>query len=302
MTAKSRDRVEREIVIRASRERVYAALTDASLYPTWGPERIEGKIAPGEKPIFDFGPAGGGKTTVYVVAVEPPRYFAYRWMQGETDPVALLGDPLQRPNTLVEFHLDEVEGGTRLRVVESGIASLPGMAEAGDGALEGMGKGWQLMLGGLERHFSLADGPQDRIENEILVRAPRERVYDALVHPEGWWARKVEGELAPGQLPVLDFGQFGKIRIHVEAAEPPGRLAYRRIQGVDDPARLLDDPREGPSTLVEYRLEEAPEGTRVRVVESGFDLLSEATTVHFKRAHQGWGIVLCMLEMHFVST
>lgn len=71
-----------------------------------------GTIAVGERPVFDFGPSG--KTAVDIVAIEPPRYFAYRWMQGVHDPEVLLGDPLAGPNTLVELHLDEQRGGTRV--------------------------------------------------------------------------------------------------------------------------------------------------------------------------------------------
>src|SRR5687768_1760958 len=100
-------RVEREIVVRAGLARVFAALTDPALFPTWGPERIEGKLAVGERPVLDFG--AGGRCAVYVVALEPPRYFAYRWVQGKTDPAIILSDPLAVPNnTLVEFHLTKV--------------------------------------------------------------------------------------------------------------------------------------------------------------------------------------------------
>ena len=58
------------------------------------------------------------------------------------------------------------------------------------------------------------------------------------------------------------------------AAEAPSRFSFRWVQGVDDPARRLDDPRNGPSTLVEFRLESVPEGTRVHQVESGFATLA----------------------------
>ena len=136
-----RDFVQREIVIQGPVDRVFAALIDPSTFPSWGPEAIEGDVAPGERPVLDFGPAGGGKVRVYVVAVEPPRRFAYRWAQGATDPAVLVGDPLAVPNTLVEFFVDEVEGGTRVRVVESGISVLPGMEAAPDDAVENMGKG-----------------------------------------------------------------------------------------------------------------------------------------------------------------
>jgi uncharacterized protein YndB with AHSA1/START domain len=287
-------RVERQTVVKAPIERVYAALTDPSLFPTWGPERVDGKIAPGERPILDFG--ASGKAAIYVVAVEPPSFFAYRWVQGVTDPKVLLGDPLKGPNTLVEFHLETIESGTRVRVVESGRVPSHLVSPAG---AEQIGKGWELMLSGLPRHFAGGSELSDVIEGEVVVRAPRDQVYAALTHPERWWAQKVEGTLAPGERPVLDFGPFGKAAIYVTAAEPSGYLAYRWVQGVDDPARRLEDPRNNPSTLVEFRLEETPQGTHVHQRESGFaGLPGDNVLSHYKRAHQGWGIILGMLEMH----
>ena len=291
---KTEFRVERETLVRGPIERVYAALTDPSLFPTWGPERVEGKMAPGERPVFDFG--GSGKVAVYIVALDAPRYFAYRWVQGVTDPAILLADPLQGPHTLVEFHLEKIEAGTRVRVVESGLAPAAFVTPAG---LEQMGKGWELMLAGLPRHFLVGDGLQDWIESEVLVRAPRERVYSALTDPVGWWAQKMEGALTQGQRPTLDFGPYGKVSVFVVEEEAPRYLAFRWVQGVDDPARRLDDPRENPSTLVEFRLEEAPEGTRVKQAESGFHALpGDNVAKHFKRAHQAWGVILGLLQMH----
>jgi uncharacterized protein YndB with AHSA1/START domain len=295
-----RDRVERDIVIRAPRARVFAALTDASLYPTWGPERVEGDLAPGEKPILDFGPAGGGKVRVHVVTVEPPRYFAFRWAQGETDPARLLLDPLAGPNTLVEFFVDDVDGASRVRVVESGVASLPAMAGVDpDKAAEGMEQGWQLMLGALARALGpRAPADPDRVAAELVVPAPPERVFAALRSPEGWWAQRVEGELAPGEVPLLDFGPFGTMRFFVVAVEPPERLAFRRVQGSDDPDVLTGDPRQHPSTEVELRLDATPGGTRVRVEERGFAALPGGAPAHRERADRGWPIVLGLLAHH----
>lgn len=253
--------------MKASIERAFAALTDPQLFPTWGPERIEGKLAVGERPIFDFGP--GGKCAVYIVAIEPPRYFAYRWKQGETDPAALLGDPLAGPNTLVEFKLETLEGGgTRIRVIESEIDKLPvppGIdVEQG---LEQMGKGWELMLGGLPRHFTLDTADRDKVENEIELRTTPERVHAALLKPADWW--------------------MGAPTLEVVGNEAPRYLSFRW-------------PREGDaSTLVEFHLEDIPGGTRVKQRETGLASLPGDTLLHLKRAHQAWGVVLGMLGHHF---
>ncbi|MEW5853368.1 MAG: SRPBCC domain-containing protein [Myxococcota bacterium] len=300
MTELRRDRVQREMFMKAPREKVFAALTDDRFYPSWGPEKIIGKLAVGERPILDFGPSGGGKVCVYVVAVEPPVRFAFRWMQGVTDPQVLLGDPLKSHNTLVEFTLEGVEGGTLVRVVESGLASLPAVAGMDtEEALENIGKGWELMLGGLGRAFTATE-PQDKLEYEHSIKATRERVYDALVHPDRWWAEMMDGRFAPGETPLLDFGPFGQWRIHVEKADAPTTIAYRRVQGVEDPGQLRLDPREHPNTLVSIQLHSAPEGTHVHVTESGFlALKTQNLATHFRRAQAAWPIIMGLLQQHF---
>ena len=267
-----RDHVEREITIRAPIERAFAALTDPALFPTWGPERVEGTIAPGERPVFDFGPSG--RVAVYIVALDAPRYFAYRWVQGVSDPETLLADPLAGPHTLVEFHLETIDGGTRVRVRESGLAALPSLAGRDDHAVEPMSEGWGLMLGALARSFD--DGPADRVEQAIEIAAPRERAFAALSNPVGWWAQAIEGELAAGERPTLDFGPFGKTPIEVLAVDAPARVAFAWSQW-------------GEPTRVELR---AGDG-RVEVTETGF-----TETAPRRRAHQGWSIILGMLQHH----
>lgn len=79
------------------------------------------------------------------VSAEPPYYVAFR---GSDDPTQT---PAEGTSTLVEFFLTEVHGGTLLRVVESGFASLYPSAESRAAALEDNGKGWELQLGFAKR-------------------------------------------------------------------------------------------------------------------------------------------------------
>jgi uncharacterized protein YndB with AHSA1/START domain len=260
-TTKPRDRVERETFMRAPIDKVFAALTDPAQFPTWGPERVTGRIAPGERPIFDFG--WSGKCAVYVVAVEAPRYFAYRWIQGVQDPEILLTDPLAHPNnTLVEFHLDETgDGRTRVRVVESGIDKLPPNPAVNiDDSLEQMGKGWELMIGGLPRHFTFVPG--DTLTTEISVPAATDRVHALLLDPKTWW-------MGAPPVEVTDHG--------------PTHVSYVWNRG---PA----------TTRIDFKLAAAGDAaTHVTHTESGFAAMPDST-FEAKRAHQGWGVILAMLQ------
>ncbi|HYF48456.1 MAG TPA: SRPBCC domain-containing protein [Planctomycetota bacterium] len=154
MSESIQDEVRREVVIRASKERVYAALTQVELFTKWWPKAIEGTLEPGQKPLLDFGEAG--KCRFFIVAAEPHHYFAYRWAQGAVSPEETTADPLTLPNTLVEFRLEEVKGGTRVTVTESGLSKLPEKTRKqleSMGGLAGVTHGWREILKLLERNF-----------------------------------------------------------------------------------------------------------------------------------------------------
>jgi Uncharacterized conserved protein len=57
-----------------------------------------------------------------VERIEPERYFSYRWHPYALDPAV---DYSLEPTTLVEFSLEEAEGGTALTIVESGFDRIP---------------------------------------------------------------------------------------------------------------------------------------------------------------------------------
>jgi uncharacterized protein YndB with AHSA1/START domain len=149
MNTTKQDTIERELTFSAPIERVYRALADPSEISKWFPEAVEGELKPGESPVFDFGKYG--KVSVYVVAAEPNAYFAYRWRPGGGSDV---GDVLSGPNTLVEFKLEAVAGGTKLQMVESGFASLP--EEMYAQALEDNTGGWDSELTALAEYLKAA--------------------------------------------------------------------------------------------------------------------------------------------------
>ncbi|WP_243859676.1 SRPBCC domain-containing protein [Amycolatopsis arida] len=137
------DRIEREIVISAPPERVWAALTAPEFWldeadPT-GFELVEGALIVGEH-------RGHESVPQRIEKIEPGRYLAYRW--ANRFPSAEPGDG---NSTLVEFTLIPEGAGTRLRMVESGFAALPGSAEERRQAAEDNIGGWDAVLGELRK-------------------------------------------------------------------------------------------------------------------------------------------------------
>ncbi|HEX2085471.1 MAG TPA: SRPBCC family protein [Solirubrobacteraceae bacterium] len=133
------DRIEREIVIDAPAERVWELITEAEHLGRWfGDAGAEIDLRPGGEMILRWAESGASRGRV--VAVEPPTRFAYRWAPFE-DPGG--EEPGEGNSTLVEFTLQPEGDATRLRVVESGFASLATSEEQRAKNLDGNTRGWK---------------------------------------------------------------------------------------------------------------------------------------------------------------
>jgi uncharacterized protein YndB with AHSA1/START domain len=145
------DRIEKEIVLRAPRSKVWRALTDAKQFGTWFRVALDGEFALGQWTCGRITYPGHEHLTmeVLVEAIEPERRFAFRWHPYAVDPGV---DHKAQPTTLVEFILDEVAGGIRLRVVESGFDQLP--ADRRDEAFRSNEGGWAEQTQNIERFLA----------------------------------------------------------------------------------------------------------------------------------------------------
>lgn len=129
----------------------------------------------------------------------------------------------------------------------------------------------------------------DSIEREVYVEARPEKVWNALTQPEQfarWYAfGGAEIDLRPGGRLVMRWDEHGEYLGFVEKVEPGRRFAYRYAVEPDT------EPAPGNSNLVEFTLTPEGEGTRLLVVESGFDRLDLPEDVRAKQADdasQGW--------------
>ncbi|ATY12034.1 polyketide cyclase [Amycolatopsis sp. AA4] len=107
----------------------------------------------------------------------------------------------------------------------------------------------------------------NRIEREIVVEAPPERVWSLVARP-GFWVADLpdaECELKPGALAVPRHEERGSFPVRVEHVRPETEVSYRWASTFPG-----EEPREGNSTLIEITVLREREHTRVRVVESGF--------------------------------
>lgn len=134
------DQIEREIVIDAPVQRVWELITQAEHLGRWfGDAGAEIDLRPGGALVLRW--AEHGTSRGRVVAVEPHSRFSYRWAPFK-DPGG--EEPVEGNSTLVEFTLAPAGDGTRLRVVESGFASLDTSDERRAQNVEGNTRGWEL--------------------------------------------------------------------------------------------------------------------------------------------------------------
>jgi len=114
------DKIERTTELKASRERVWKAITTEIEFEQWfGIKILEGSFRPGTRVKARSTHPGYEHIEFYITIekMEAPRLFSWRWIPGATQPP-------NEPTTLVEFLLEEVGTGTRVTIIESGFDSL----------------------------------------------------------------------------------------------------------------------------------------------------------------------------------
>jgi uncharacterized protein YndB with AHSA1/START domain len=135
-----------------------------------------------------------------------------------------------------------------------------------------------------------------QIEREIVVNAPLERVWAVLTEPKhiaGWFGDRAEVDLRPGGAVAFHWKEHGTYFATVDRVEPQTFFSYRWAMNADEP------PREGNSTLVEFTLRPEGHGTRLRVVETGFntlDIPEAEQTRHAEMNTDGWREELAELQ------
>lgn len=143
------DRIEKKVLLRAPRERVWRALTDARQFGQWFGVDLAGTFAPGQRLRGRITHKDYSHVTMEITVerLEPERLVSWRWHPYAVDPAV---DYSSEPTTLVEFHLEEVANGTQLTVVESGFDRIP-VARRAEAYRMNDG-GWTAQVKNIERY------------------------------------------------------------------------------------------------------------------------------------------------------
>jgi uncharacterized protein YndB with AHSA1/START domain len=157
----------------------------------------------------------------------------------------------------------------------------------------------------------------DRIEKNVLLHAPRKRVWRALADSAefgSWFGMKFDGPFAPGArmrgtiAPTTVNAEIAKAQkeyeglpfeILIEQMEPERLFSFRWHPFAVE--RDVDYSAE-PTTLVTFALEEAAGGVMLTVTESGFDQIPLARRAKaFTNNEQGWGVVVKLIEEYLAK-
>jgi uncharacterized protein YndB with AHSA1/START domain len=131
------DQIKREVFINASIQSVWELISQ----PAWwvgdapGPDKVQ---VDGSRVVAD---TKYGQFPVLIEQSEPPNYLACRWASsfpGE--------EPKRENSTLVEFKLTSKDGGTFLKVVESGFSHLAISEQEQRKFFKGNVYGWEMQM------------------------------------------------------------------------------------------------------------------------------------------------------------
>ena len=146
------DRIERKVVVKAPKSRVWRALTDPAEFGSWfGVKIAEGTFEPGAS-VKGAVTHPGFEHVVWDITVErmePERLFSWRWHPYAVERGV---DYSEEPTTLVEFELTDVAEGTQLTVVESGFDRVPLARRAQAYQMNGLG--WSYQVKAIAHHVA----------------------------------------------------------------------------------------------------------------------------------------------------
>jgi len=147
----------------------------------------------------------------------------------------------------------------------------------------------------------------DRIQKSTMIRAPRTRVWRALTDAKEfgtWFGADFDGSFAVGARIKGKIRHKGyehmPLEVTVVKMEPETLFSFRWHPYPIDAAY---DYSKDPTTLIEFTLEEAAEGTLLTVTESGFDQVPLARRVKaFEMNDKGWAGQLKAIDEYLNRT
>jgi len=158
------DRIEKSVLLRAPRKRVWRALSDSTEFGSWFGMNFDGPFVPGASMRGVIVPTAvdadvakaqqpyqGLPVEIAIEQMEPERLFSFRWHPFAIEPGV---DYSAEPTTLVVFELEEAPNGIMLTITESGFDRIP-LARRAKAFTANEG-GWAMVVKLVEKYVSHA--------------------------------------------------------------------------------------------------------------------------------------------------
>lgn len=158
----STDRIEKKILLRAPRERVWSAISDAQQFGSWFGVAFDGAFAEGARLTGKITPTTvdaevarmqepyAGKAFEWTVErIEPMRRIFFRWHPYAVEEGL---DYSKEPSTRIEFDLADAPGGILLTITESGFDQIPLARRAK--AFKANEGGWEMQTRLIEKYLA----------------------------------------------------------------------------------------------------------------------------------------------------
>lgn len=162
--ASETDRIEKKILLRAPRQRVWRALTDSKEFGVWFGMKfdhpfttgatmrgtivgtaVDEEVARLQRQMKDL------PFEITIERIEPERLFSFRWHPHAVERGV---DYSTEPTTLIVFELEEVAEGILLTVTESGFDRIPLARRAK--AFTANDQGWGIVVQLFEKYLAQA--------------------------------------------------------------------------------------------------------------------------------------------------
>jgi len=231
------DRIEKQILLRAPRARVWPALTDADEFGSWFGVKLDGPFIAGAIRrgviVGTTADADVAKLQrehkdvpfeITIDRIEPERLFSFRWHPFAIDRGV---DYSAEPTTLITFTLEKIENGTILTVTEAGFDRIP--LERRVKAFTANERGWTIQMSLIEKHLQ----GEHKMDFDVNVRErilkPVNEVFEAVVDTKkmsNYFISGASGPIKVGRV-QWEFGDVGaKVSIDVLEVENNRKIVW----------------------------------------------------------------------------
>lgn len=137
-------------------------------------------------------------------------------------------------------------------------------------------------------HPAVVDHAAFAVRRTIEIAAPVEKVWSAVTEPQHitrWLGEARFDGTGPGATGTLSWPDRGSVPLRVEAMDPLERVSYRWTN--DEAGDLPEQVDPDRSTVFTFTLEPIASGTRLTVVETGFERSADPAG-NLESHRRGW--------------